>query len=161
MRQSKQDANINSFEFHINQIQSIINRMATNSFKIKQWYLTVIGLFFTYLITINKLKYWWLVVIVILTFMSVDIYYLLLEKQFRNFYQLQIDRYHNNEFRECDLYLIKQYKQNYDLPKSIFSYSIMPLYIPVVGLIISWFALYIIQKCQNREQQKLNKSDSI
>lgn len=77
--------------FHLQMIQTVINRMSSNSFLIKGWSLTVLsGLTTLYLA--NRSKSWsrsllWLGLSCCLVFWINDAYYLLQERRFRKLYK--------------------------------------------------------------------------
>lgn len=71
---------------HLEMIESIITRMANNSFKLKGWAVAVLSLVGT-LLSMNQNKIWLLVLLVpILAFWAMDARYLQQERQFRVLY---------------------------------------------------------------------------
>ncbi|MBC1651598.1 hypothetical protein HCJ13_15505 [Listeria booriae] len=75
---------------HLQLIQNVIDRMASNSFLIKGWSLAAFGGLFTLYIA-NQNKEWsydllWLVLVCAIAFWWHDTYYLKLERQYRALY---------------------------------------------------------------------------
>lgn len=73
---------------HLEMIQSIINRMAQNSFMLKGWALTLVAATFAF---VPKQNIWFFIPIVlgpILIFVLLDAYYLQLERKYRNLYDM-------------------------------------------------------------------------
>lgn len=71
---------------HLEMIQTNINRMASNSFKVKGWSVTSIGAMYAFWLT-NKNQYLlFLILGVTILFWLHDAYYLMLERGFRNLY---------------------------------------------------------------------------
>ncbi|NQN95793.1 hypothetical protein HO932_04420 [Streptococcus suis] len=84
------DSNLEIKMKYLEMIQNVITRMASNSFMIKGWAITVIGAIFSFWITNKTEDYssWLLYLIVGLTilFWLHDAYYLKLERDFRKLY---------------------------------------------------------------------------
>ncbi|MCI5144700.1 MAG: hypothetical protein D3923_04055, partial [Candidatus Electrothrix sp. AR3] len=117
--------------------QGIINRMAGNSASCKQW---AIGLAYAILVLMakeGKIEFSWLIVIPVLLFCFLDAYYLALEKQFRAAYGSFIQKLHDGELLESELYRVKT---DGTLPKtfveSLFSWAVWPFYGGMFGVII-------------------------
>lgn len=128
--------------FYLQMIQTTIERMASNSFKIKGWSLTAFGGLFT-LIIANQDKRWsynllWLVLICALLFWWHDSYYLKLEIQYRKLYK----RVARKNFKNVDFSM--------DLPKlsqNIFSIALRPILSMSYGVVvlISMILLYVFK----------------
>lgn len=71
---------------HLEFIQAVIGRMASNSFLLKGWSLTVLGGMFALAGQSNVPDYIFVAVIIILGFWALDGYYLCAEKRYRAFY---------------------------------------------------------------------------
>lgn len=74
---------------HLQMIQTIINRMAANSFSLKGWSITIISALFA-LLTVNKIdvtKVLLISIIPLLVFWILDAYFLRQERLFREFYK--------------------------------------------------------------------------
>lgn len=84
---------------NLEMIQNVINRMASNSFMLKGWCLTLdIGILSLNYETLNK-SILFLLYIVIVIFWGLDSYYLLLERQYRCIYDMCL----NDEISRFDL----------------------------------------------------------
>lgn len=72
---------------HMEMIQNVINRMASNSFALKGWTVTLVAGIFT-LVNLNTNKKFFLIAYVpILIFWGLDAYYLLQERLYRALYE--------------------------------------------------------------------------
>ena len=72
---------------HLEMIQNIIARMASNSFIIKGWSVTGIGAIYAYWISNQNHRVLFLILFATILFWFHDAYYLQLERGFRNFYE--------------------------------------------------------------------------
>lgn len=72
---------------HLEFIQSVINRMATNSFLFKGWAITVAAILSTYASTQSKDRIVILSVFVTVAFWLIDSFYLSLERCYRDYYE--------------------------------------------------------------------------
>ena len=72
---------------HLEMIQSIITRMAQNSFMIKGWSLTLVVAMFAF---VPKTAYLFIpiVIVPVLIFVCLDAYYLQLERRYRKLYDI-------------------------------------------------------------------------
>lgn len=84
---------------HLQMIQEIISRMASNSFIIKGWSVAFFGALFTLLISktlrIDKMYMLMVILVTVVLFWIHDAYYLNLERQFRNLYNEVIEKEEN------------------------------------------------------------------
>lgn len=71
---------------HLEMIQGVINRMASNSFIIKGWSITAIGSLYAFWLSQKDNNILLLIFIVNIFFWLHDTYYLYLERGFRNLY---------------------------------------------------------------------------
>lgn len=115
---------------HLTMLQAIIQRMSSNSASCKTWCVTLVsGLI---VVLVNNSKVWALPVILvpILLFFVLDVYYLSLEKRFRDSHNNFIRKLHDGSLAVSDLYVIgpagnpkKAYLE------SLLSFSIWPFYV--------------------------------
>jgi len=135
-------------EKYLDLIQNNIMRMADNSFKIKGWTLSIIGIVFalesfsdTQVITLCG------IFIVTFAFWCLDSFYLRTERKYRALYNDILDKEKNN--MEIDWYNldISDYDDSEEIgsfAKNMFSKTIFPLYCPLsfieVVLIICYIA---------------------
>ncbi|MDR0299033.1 MAG: hypothetical protein LBI13_02975 [Streptococcaceae bacterium] len=72
---------------HLQMIQDVITRMASNSFLIKGWAVTGLGALFALWIKENNYQILYLILAVSLIFWGYDAYYLWLEHRYRDLYE--------------------------------------------------------------------------
>ncbi len=125
---------------HLEMIQSVINRLANNSFTLKSWTITLVVAIITFISKSEDKKYMMIVYFPIILFMILSTYYLYLEKLFRKLYNNVIAK------DEDDI----DFKMNImDLPskpklllKSFFSITQMLFYFSSL-LAVSLFLKYV------------------
>lgn len=98
---------------HLKLVEQQIQRMADNSFKIKNWAITAIGGALLYWLKADVPKYnmsWLMIFIILATFMFwwLDAYYLTLEKCYRKLYM----RVQEEEENSYDLSIKRYFKLN-------------------------------------------------
>jgi hypothetical protein len=96
-------------EFHLSYLKDIIERMASNSFKMKGWAVASAGAICTVLGTagFEKLRDLYLIALIpYLTFCLLDAYYLMLEKCFRDAYDSFVKDLHRKELKVDKLFVI-------------------------------------------------------
>ncbi len=71
---------------HLEFIQSIINRMNTNSFQIKEWMIAIVSALLALYANSNNVVFIFVAIAPTLLFWYLDAYYLLQEKKFRKLY---------------------------------------------------------------------------
>ena len=119
---------------HLEFIQNIITRMASNSFLLKGWAITIVTALIALSIDKNNYRYFIVANFPIIIFWLLDAYYLKQERLFRHLY---------NEVRkknksEIDFSMpVKSEKENYF--KVLFSFTIRTFYI---GSIITVILIY-------------------
>ena len=124
---------------HLEFIQLAINRMATNSFILKGWNVTlIVGLF---ALALNKLsyKYLFLAILPAIAFWGLDAYYLYQERLFRELY----DHVRKNKKESIDFYSLdtKKVRQNV---KSWICTAFSPTIILLHGSVLFFIILFII-----------------
>lgn len=72
---------------HLEMIQGVINRMASNQFLFKGWSITLIAAIATFSAKGNSPALMTIPIVATLLFWFVDAYYLMLERAFRNLYE--------------------------------------------------------------------------
>lgn len=95
---------------HLNMLNSIINRMADNSTKIKAWTITIISAILVLLIQNKIHKYIWISLIPLFAFFILDSYYLSLEKQFRSEYRDFVHLLHKGKLKPEEIYVFSKCK---------------------------------------------------
>lgn len=77
---------------HLEMIQSIISRMANNSFLLKGWGITIIAGIFSLNNSEMNAAIYLLIYFIIILFWLLDSYYLQLEKRFRTLYEDSLEK---------------------------------------------------------------------
>jgi len=133
--------NSQAIQAHLSITQSVIQRMASNSASSKTWCITVVSAILVIVADKERPQYALIALIPTLLFWGLDIYYLMLEKRFRNSYNTFIDKLHTRKVVASDLYAVSPSgSQIASFKESFFSFSIWPFYIAL--LIMIW----VIQK---------------
>ncbi|MBM9576219.1 hypothetical protein JWG45_03540 [Leptospira sp. 201903070] len=132
-----------AIQAHLTLLQSIIQRMATNSSSSKAWCIAIVSAMLVIVGEKSQTNYLFITYIPTLLFFSLDSYYLALERSFRNSYNEFIDKLHERKIRPSDLYVIAP-KGNFfnELCKSLISFSIWPFYGTLLGM--AFFAKYLL-----------------
>src|SRR5262245_53799678 len=128
---------------HLAIMQSVIQRMASNSSSSKAWCIALVSAVLVVITDKSKPEYAWLALIPTLLFLVLDAYYLGLEKAFRDSYNAFIDRLHEGRIQARDLYavvptgsLLRHFTQ------ALRSFSVWPLYITLIVMI--WLAKSLV-----------------
>lgn len=115
-------------------IQNIINRMASNSFFLKGWTLTLITGFLVF----SPERKTFLMIFIglpVVAFWMLDSYYLQLERKFRELYNIARTSRESPDF-DLSFKQIDDKKPNFKLIKCIFSKSEILYYFPIVSAVI-------------------------
>lgn len=128
--------NSQAVQAHLGIMQSVIQRMASNSSSCKAWCIALVSAVLVIVADKSKPEYAWIAVIPTLLFLTLDAYYLALEKAFRDSYNAFIDKLHRDRIQATDLYAVGP-------PGSIFrqflralrSFSVWPIYVTLLGMI--------------------------
>lgn len=118
-------------------IEDIIKRMADNSFKLKNWCLTVIVVTMLFKQEINNL----IPMIPLFGFWFLDSYYLYIEREFRDLYNIKARQFNNNTNLEQSIqsHFIFKINGNFTLKKLIvvgFSKTILYFYGMILILVL-------------------------
>ena len=95
-----------SVQSYLQLMQNIIQRMAMNSTSCKAWCITIVSAILVLIADKNKPELAWLALLPSFLFLSLDAYYLALEKAFRSSYHAFIKKLHDNELCSEDLYSV-------------------------------------------------------
>lgn len=95
-----------SVQSHLQIMQNVIQRMATNSTSCKAWCITIVSAILVLIADKNKPELAWLALLPSFLFLALDAYYLALEKAFRSSYNSFIKKLHDNEIFSEDLYSV-------------------------------------------------------
>lgn len=128
---------------HLSIIQSVIQRMASNSAASKTYCITLVSAVLVIVADKGKPDYALLAVIPILLFLVLDAYYLALEKAFRNSYNAFIKKLHESTITMSDLFVVTPEGNFIKLfIKSFFSFSICAFYLSL--LLLVWVAKTVL-----------------
>jgi hypothetical protein len=129
-----------SVQAHLSIIQNVIQRMGTNSASCKTWCITIVAAILVVIADKGRPQFVWLAVLPIITFASLDVYYLHLEKGFRTSYNDFIRKIHHHSVKPSDLYTLDPTGSTRDLVgAALKSYSIAGFYAPLLLLALATF----------------------
>ncbi len=95
-----------SIQTHLGILQSVIQRMATNSSSSKAWCITIVSAILVIVADKSKPEFAWIAILPTFLFMCLDIYYLGLEKGFRDSYNSFVKKLHEGTISPEDLYSV-------------------------------------------------------
>jgi hypothetical protein len=95
-----------SVQAHLEILQSIIQRMATNSASCKAWCITIVSAILVLIADKGKPNLALLAFLPTFLFLALDAYYLALEKAFRSSYNLFVRKLHSSELQLDDLFYV-------------------------------------------------------
>lgn len=126
-----------SVQSHLQIIQNVINRMASNSSACKAWCITIVSAILVLIADKNRPELAWLALLPSFLFLALDAYYLALEKGFRASYEIFIKKLHDDELFSEDLYSVipKGNTMRHQL-NALKSFSVWGFYGALVILII-------------------------
>lgn len=128
-----------AIQTHINILQNIINRMASNSANSKTWAITIISAIIVLLIGKSKTNVFYIAYIPLIMFYFLDCFYLGLERHFRNIYNEFINNMESDNFNYKIVYKVQGPKKIIKKIKNTicgtWSFSTTPVY-TILGLLI-------------------------
>jgi hypothetical protein len=128
--------NSEAVQAHLGIMQSVIQRMASDSSSSKAWCITLVSAILVVVADKGKPQFVWIALIPTLLFFVLDAYYLALEKGFRNSYNSFIEKLHEKGLRASDLYVVVPEGSLLKLTlMSAFSFSVWPFYITLLAMI--------------------------
>ena len=119
----------------IDLIQGVINRMARNSFMIKGWSLTVVGIASSLNLTSVKSAFLCVgIPVVCIFFWVLDAFYLKTERKYRALYNDVVDKYNHKKYDQINWFSLSTADYEYDpsvgsLKTVMFSKTILPFYL--------------------------------
>ena len=135
--------NSQAVQAHLTIVQSVIQRMASNSSSCKAWCITLVSAVLVIVADKGKPQYASLAFIPTILFLVLDTYYLTLESMFRLAYNQFIDKLHSGKISGSDLYIVTpKGKMSQAFLLSLKSFSIWPFYLVLFMMI--YFAQRII-----------------
>jgi hypothetical protein len=136
--------NSQAVQSHLTILQSVIQRMATNSSSSKAWCVTLVSAILVIVADKGKPQYAWLALIPTTLFLVLDAYYLGLERGFRNAYGTFIKKLHEQALRPEDLFVVEPKGGTLGLFfRSLLSISVWPFYGTLAAMIYAAKALVI------------------
>ena len=96
-----------SVQAHLAILQSVIQRMATNSTSCKTWCITVVSAILVIVAGQGKPDFAFIALVPTLLFLALDAYYLALEKAFRASYTAFVKKLHSGVAKAEDLYAVE------------------------------------------------------
>ncbi len=126
-----------SVQSHLQIMQGVIQRMASNSTSCKAWCITIVSAILVLIADKDKPELAWLALVPSLLFLALDAYYLALEKSFRASYNAFIAKLHNNQLYPEDLFsVVPKGNMSKHQIESIKSFSVWGFYGALVLLVI-------------------------
>jgi hypothetical protein len=136
--------NSQAVQAHLSIMQSVIQRMATNSSSSKAWCITLVSAILVIVADKGKPQYAWIAVVPAFLFFVLDAYYLALEKGFRNSYNSFIEKLHSERLAASDFFVVVPKGGLFVLFfKSLGSFSVWPFYATLLGMIYAAKAFVI------------------
>ena len=137
----KYKENSQAVQSHLGILQSVIQRMASNSSSSKAWCITLVSAILVIVADKGNPNYALIAIIPTFLFLVLDAYYLGLENGFRNSYNEFIGKLHGEEIKSTDLFAVVPKGSPIKLFfKSLISFSVWPFYLTL------FFMIYIA-KC--------------
>jgi hypothetical protein len=128
--------NSQAVQAHLRLLQSVIERMAGNSSSCKAWCIALVSAMLVVVGDKHQPEYVWIALIPTLLFLSLDAYYLALERGFRRSYNDFIDKVHRGRLAPSDLYSLEPSGSLFrQFLKSLKSFSVWPMYGTLVVMI--------------------------
>jgi hypothetical protein len=125
-----------SVQTHLGILQGVIERMASNSTFSKTWCITVVSAILVVVADKGKPDYAFLAFIPTLLFFVLDVYYLALEKGFRNSYNSFVKKVHDGSLTPEDLYSVSPSGNSSELQiEALKSFSVWGFYTALAVLI--------------------------
>lgn len=132
-----------SVQTHLGILQSVVQRMASNSSQCKAWCITIVSAILVIVADKSKPDFAWIALFPAILFLTLDAYYLTLEKGFRESYNNFVKKIHEGILCAEDLYSVapggKMYKHRRD---ALNSFSVWGFYLGLVVLIV--IARYVV-----------------
>lgn len=134
---------------HLKMIEDIITRMASNSFLIKGWTVTLLSALLIFADSKNNICFIWIAIIPILIFWYLDAFYLQLERKYRKLYdcvqQDYINCFKQNYEEQIPIFNMNTKNMNVEnVFRIMFSKSIVSIYSTI--LIITSVVCFILCK---------------
>ena len=124
-------------------LQSVINRMASNSSGCKTWCITIVAAMVVFILEKAKPDYIWIAMTLMFIFFLLDSYYLGLERHFRGTYNDIVQKIYSDNVTVNDLYALipPKYYISSTLKASL-SISVWPFY-GLIAIMLLIIRIYI------------------
>ncbi len=129
---------------HLKMIADIITRMASNSFQLKSWTVSLISAILIFADFKNQICFIWIAYIPIIVFWLLDAFYLQLERKYRKLYSLVQKDYINETDNVSCFDMNTQNIRVDNLFKIMFSKSIWPIY---TVILVATLVVLLKNKC--------------
>jgi hypothetical protein len=134
-----------SIQTHLQIMQGVIERMAANSSSCKTWCITIVAAILVVVADKEKPQLAWVAALPILLFAALDVYYLAMEKGFRNSYTKFIGKLHAKTLTANDLYSVAPSQDGSKLQiDALKSFSVWGFYLPL--LLLAGFVVFVVSK---------------
>lgn len=136
------DRHSQQVQFHLNLLQGIIQRMADNSRHCKIWCVTLVSAALFFIVRTEQPILFMIALVPTLSLMTLDTYYLALERGFRRAYGDFVANLHSGNLTESNLYVIGTSGSRFDhFVACLTSLSIWLFYPVIAGIIVAAFAV--------------------
>jgi len=126
-----------SVQTHLGILQGVIERMAANSSAAKAWCITIVSAILVVVADKSKPDFALLALIPTFLFLALDVYYLAMEKGFRNGYNAFVKKVHDGTLTPADLFLVTPQGGRSALQWEAFqSFSVWGFYLVLVIMIL-------------------------
>lgn len=139
-RQRTFQENSDAVQAHLSISQAVIQRMASNSAACKGWCIAIVSAILVLVADKGVPRHALIALLPTGLFLSLDVYYLSLEKRFRNSYNTFIDKLHKQGIEAEDLYaMVPGGSAAKAAVHAALSFSVWPFYLTLVVMIgIVW-----------------------
>ena len=118
---------------HLKMVEDIITRMASNSFKLKNWAISLISAILIFADYKQKICFIWIAFLPILAFWALDAFYLQLERKYRTLYNY-IQQDYINGTNNIPLFDMNTKDVDVDsVLRIMVSKSVWPIYAVILG----------------------------
>jgi hypothetical protein len=125
---------------HLEFIQSVINRLAGNSFLLKGWSVTLVAALFAFAAKDGNKNYVLVAYLPVLIFWNIDAYFLSRERMFRGLYDSVREKKEDETDFSMDTQPFRTARNNW--PCSFVSVSLILFYLPLAGTML--LLMYLI-----------------
>lgn len=132
-----------AIQAHLTIMQSVIQRMASNSSSCKTWCITLVSAILVIVADKGVPNYALIAVIPTILFLALDAYYLALERCFRQAYNDFIEKLRSDRLEASDVYYVVPSGTLWKtFGKALPSFSIWPFYVTLFAMI--WLAKALV-----------------